>query len=178
MTAPRDPYSWVESWAWPVIEQQETSTLASLLLLRLAAHANRDGIAWPSARHLGEMIGRSERRAREGLEQLRDLGLIDGSPQPRKVTRWRLITDSGERHRLRQLRTQGPQASAETGSAARVGASADHLQTICSASADPVRDEGEGEGEETPFAPSRSEARGAGEMEFDPHNLIPLRRIA
>jgi hypothetical protein len=122
MTAPRDPYQWVESWAWPAIETGDVPSLAALVLLRLAAHANRDGVAWPSARKLAEMVGRSERRVRTALEQLVDLGLIDGNKEPRRVTRWRLVTDPGERDSLR------------------------HLRRICGASADPSGGEGEGEG--------------------------------
>jgi hypothetical protein len=121
VSAPRDPHQWVESWAWPAIETGDVPSLAALVLVRLAAHANRDGVAWPSARRLGDMVGRSERRVRTALEELRDLGLIDGNPEPRRVTHWRLVTDPAERDSLR------------------------HLRRICGASADPSGGEGEGE---------------------------------
>jgi Helix-turn-helix domain len=169
MTAPRDPYNWVESWAWPAIERGDVPSFAALVLLRLAAHANREGIAWPSGRKLAEMVGRSERRVRTALVELRNLGLIDGEPTPRKSTRWRLITDAGERKQLGELRTRTPQEgdnnccqSADTGSADTDAATEADLRTICDLSANPSR--GEGEGEETPLS-LHTEARDVGEGE-------------
>ena len=46
------------------IERGDASSLAGLVLLQLAAHANRNGLAWPSGRKLAAMVGRTERRVR------------------------------------------------------------------------------------------------------------------
>jgi len=116
VTPPRDPYAWAESWAWPIVEREgpNLSNLAGKVLVRLAAHGNGEGTARPSARKLGEMVGRSERAARRALGELRALGLIDGEPAPRRATRWRFVTDEDEQARLRHLRPRTPQMMALT----------------------------------------------------------------
>jgi DNA-binding transcriptional MocR family regulator len=190
MTTPTDPYDWVESWAWPNIERGEMSSLAALVLLRLAAHASRNGNAWPSTRRLAGMVGRSDRAVRGALEHLRDLGLIDGNPVPRKFTRWRLVVDDEEQQRLRELRTTGSQnlrttppqivtnggKTADPQSADVASAATPHLRTNCEPTADPGS--AEGEGEETPLSlPTEAKDARGGEVEFNPRNLIPFRKV-
>ena len=101
MSRPRDPYDWVESWAWPILERGQLPGCADLVLLRLAAHGNAEGITRPSARGLAAQVGRSDRAVRDALEVLRSLGYIDGTPARSRVTSWRLVRDEDEQIQLR-----------------------------------------------------------------------------
>jgi hypothetical protein len=66
VSAPTDPYDWVESWAWEILKRSgPLPGAADLVLLRLAAQGNRDGMARPSTRTLGDMVGRSDRVVRD-----------------------------------------------------------------------------------------------------------------
>lgn len=140
MNVPRDPYNWVESWAWPMIERRDIHIpgSAGLVLLRLAAYGDAAGMARPSARTLAELVGRSERGVRDALEKLRDVGVIDGEPRPARVTTWRLVSDENERLRLSKLRTRLPQSKhpadsspADPSSAVAVAATAEQLRSNC-----------------------------------------------
>lgn len=181
----RDPYDWVEGWAWPAIERGDVPAFAALVMLRLAAHANRAGMAWPSSRRLAAMVGRSDnRRVRAALAQLRDLGLIDGEPVARRVTHWRLVEDENEQRRLRDLRATKPgmdpcpvlAATGDPGSSdgswlperAIWGASEAHLRT---------RPPHEGEGEEHLSLPTEAKDAGEREISFDPRNLVQFKRM-
>lgn len=191
MTAPRDPYDWTASWAWPLIERPDVDIpgSAGLVLLRLAAYGDSAGMARPSTRTLAKCVGRSERSVRVALDKLREVGVIDGDPRPARVTRWRLVTDENERLRLCELRTHPPQsahpaepATAYPPSAVVVPATADQLRTNCVPTAYPSRDEGEGEGKELPSSPSsaaRDVEREDGEaFKTFAASLPSLRRVA
>ena len=174
MSRPRDPYDWVESWAWPLIERGAMRGCAELVLLRLAAHGNRDGMARPSAETLARQVGRSARAVRLALEVLRDAGLIDGDIRHGRATNWRLVTDEDEQNRLHELRTHRPESTPDPPS----GVLPPQLRSNSGGTPDPSRDEGEGEGtsKSTPSPSTELKHVSEGEVEFYPNNLIEFRR--
>ena len=165
---PRDPYDW-EAWAWEAIETHgdEIPGLAGLVLLQLAKHGNRDGVARPSARTLAGYVGRTDKPVRKALDLLAELRLISGDKTHGKPTTWTLGT------------ADPVPAPSSTPTADPVSAG---VRTKCGQSADEVRtpgsDEGEGEGEEHPLSSNGSKGRGdEGAVEFDSRNLVHFRRM-
>jgi hypothetical protein len=146
-----DPFDWAARWAWPAIESGDLTSTEGLVALVLAAHGNRDGIAWPGERTLGKLVGRSGRTARLALIGLRKAGYIDGSPESGCVTQWRFVIDEDERARLRQTYSQIPTPRSATPPFAvpanpSVAAREEQVRTECEPTANPSHDEGEGEG--------------------------------
>jgi hypothetical protein len=194
MTRPTDPYDWVETWAWPIIERGALPGCSELVLLRLAAHANRDGEARPSTRTIAKQIGRSDRAARLGFEALRRAGYIDGQPLPKVVTRWRLVADPDEQRELRNRATRSAEhgsaddhpRSAEHGFAEDPVGAANHASAdsgpsedvICDLSANHLRTrtsrEGEGEGTSTSTPSAPTGARDVGRGRESLQNSIPI----
>jgi len=151
---PRDPYDW-EAWAWDAIERagDDMSGLAGLVLLLLAKHGSRDGVARPSARTLAGYLGRTDKPIRKALDVLVGLELIEGDKVHGRPTVW-------------TLRAADPVSAPEYPPNADTGSAV--VRTDCGRSADevrtPVSDEGEGEGEGTSLS-LPTEARDVGEGE-------------
>lgn len=165
---PRDPYDW-ESWAWDAIEQagDDLPGLAGLVLLLLAKHGNRDGVARPSARTLAGYLGRTDKPIRRALDTLAALGLIAGQKTHGKPTVWTLAGADPA--------SAPPPPTADPVST--------EVRTHCGLSADEVRtpgsDEGEGEGEDLLSSNGAAARESESEhVEFNPRNLVQLRRVA
>jgi hypothetical protein len=121
---PRDPYDW-EAWAWDAIERagDDLPGLAGLVLLLLAKHSNRDGVARPSARTVVGYLGRTDKPVRKALDLLADLELISGEKVHGKPTVWQLRrADPVSAVEERPVRTLGPQWC---------GPTADQVRTKC-----------------------------------------------
>ena len=160
---------------------------------RLAAHANAEGVSWPSTRRLAKLTGHSQTGVRDALVVLRDLGYIDGMPQQARLTRWRLVRDEGEQKRLRELRTHPAQlepsqneATAHPACAVETALAEPELRANCALTAHPGGDEGEVEElqRQHPLSFNRAAARGEGEEEeedgnvhFNARKLVAFKRL-
>jgi hypothetical protein len=71
------------AWAW----EQPVGGSEKLVLLRLADHANDDGLCWPSQDTMHVKCGVSERTVRESLGKLEGRGLISRTPRWREGRR-------------------------------------------------------------------------------------------
>ena len=65
----------IQALSWS-IKQKTKNTTSKLVLLILANYANEKHESYPSEKHLGELVGVSERTIRRCLKQLTELGLI------------------------------------------------------------------------------------------------------
>lgn len=162
---PRDPHDW-ESWAWDVIERagDDLPGLAGLVLLLLAKHGSRDGVARPSARTLAGYLGRTDKPVRRALDALAASGYIAGEKVHGKPTVWTLAGADP---------LSAPPPTTADPVSAECGQSADEVRT-------PGSDEGEGEELQNPLSLTRSAARERerNHVEFNPRNLVQFRRVA
>lgn len=67
-----------------------TSTAARAVLLAVAVHANRDGIAWPSETELGRLLGLHPGNVRRHVLALERAGLLAVSRRPGRANVYRM----------------------------------------------------------------------------------------
>jgi hypothetical protein len=94
-------------WAWSA----PTESTRKLVLLALADHANRDGVAWPSLRRIAARTGLSERTVQYALRDLQEEGHIRRVRKPGARTRaYCLALSSSDSADSKPQRMQAPGA--------------------------------------------------------------------
>ena len=61
-----------------------------LVLLKLADHADSDGICWPGTKHIARDTGLSDRTVRRTMRTCERMGLVESEARPGMATRYRL----------------------------------------------------------------------------------------
>lgn len=64
------------AWAWRQIRDQGLSATQGLILVRVADHADQDGVCWPGVEGLAEWTGRNERTVRRCLDDFEERGML------------------------------------------------------------------------------------------------------
>lgn len=77
-------------WAWRQIREQDFTPVESLVLLRVADHADADGACWPGTSLLAEWTGRDEKSVRRAIDKLDSRGLISRERRAAESGRGRL----------------------------------------------------------------------------------------
>jgi len=69
------------NWAWNLLGEVELSDGQKLILLRLADHADTEGLCWPGNASIATTLGCSERTVERAKARLRELGLVATEPR-------------------------------------------------------------------------------------------------
>lgn len=77
-------------WAWTQIRDHDFTPVESLVLLRVADHADSDGACWPGTTTLAEWTGRDEKSVRRAIERLGSEGLLSRERRASESGRGRL----------------------------------------------------------------------------------------
>ena len=64
------------NWAWEQARHQDLSDAAILILLRIADHADTEGVCWPGNARIAEYTNKSERTVERTKARLIELGLL------------------------------------------------------------------------------------------------------
>lgn len=82
--------NWAWAWSAALIAQGKPFSHGELLvLIRVADHADHEGVCWPGERGLAKFVPLSERRVREWLGSLEAMGLLSRERQQRQKGRGR-----------------------------------------------------------------------------------------
>jgi hypothetical protein len=80
----------IEALSWGMKQDISTPT-TKLVLIVLCNYANADNICYPSEKHLGMIVGVSERSVRRCIKNLKELGLIKIKPRNFKSNEYELL---------------------------------------------------------------------------------------
>jgi pyocin large subunit-like protein len=80
----------IEALSWGMKQDISTPT-TKLVLIVLCNYANADNICYPSEKHLGMIVGVSERSVRRCIKNLKELGLIKINPRNFKSNEYELL---------------------------------------------------------------------------------------
>lgn len=64
------------AWAWRQIRDRGLSATQGLILVRVADHADQEGVCWPGVEGLAEWTGRNERTVRRCLDDFEERGML------------------------------------------------------------------------------------------------------
>jgi hypothetical protein len=175
----------LDRWDWACAVAPGRLTGAQRAVLQvIARHAGADGgNSFAGQDAMAESAGITDRGVRKVLRRLETMGLLVGERRPGKTTVWSLAFDWTP-----ELQFQG-QTSEPRNSGAGVenadpgtqgpGSTDPDPGTTPELPRNPSSDEGEGEGELLSFSANGSSGRGEGEreVEFNPRDLVALRRL-
>lgn len=77
------------NWAWEIARERGFGGNTLLVLLRIADHADHDGVCWPGTDHIASYTGLSERRVADNLKRLEVMGLLERERRQRDNGRGR-----------------------------------------------------------------------------------------
>jgi DNA-binding transcriptional MocR family regulator len=77
------------NWAWEIARERGFGGNTLLVLLRIADHADHDGVCWPGTDHIARYTGLSERRVADNLKRLEVMGLLERERRQRDNGRGR-----------------------------------------------------------------------------------------
>jgi hypothetical protein len=93
-------------WVW---RQSRATGIPKFVLLAIADHADKEGVAWPGVPRLAQMVGRSERTVQRCLEELELLGDLKREIHGANVPHRRRSYQSNlYRIPIGEVRTQNP----------------------------------------------------------------------